>query len=172
MEAAGEGTDEATEASEPRWLSEGEQRAWRAFVESSGGVIQLLDGLLKRDASITFDDYEVLVQLSEAEDRRMRMTDLSSRLLHSQSRVTQRIDRLECRGWVQREKSHADRRVTYAVLTDAGQEAIEAAAPLHVAHVREHVLDLLSPDEVDVLGALLQRLLVHVRELRGEHPQH
>ncbi len=172
MEAAGEGTDEVSEASEPRWLSEREQRSWRAFVESSGGVIQLLDGLLKRDASITFDDYEVLVQLSEAEDRRMRMTDLSTRLLHSQSRVTQRIDRLECRGWVQREKSQADRRVTYAVLTDAGQEAIELAAPLHVGHVREHFLDLLDPEEVDVLGALLHRLLVHVRELRGEHPQH
>ena len=169
MEAAGENPTGVSEA--PRWLDESEQRCWRAFVETSGGVIQLLDGCLKRDASITFDDYEVLVQLSEAEGRRMRMTDLSSRLLHSQSRVTQRIDRLECRGWVQREKSQADRRVTYAVLTEEGLKAITVAAPLHLGHVREHFMDLLQPEEVDVLGAILQRLVGHVRELRGEHPE-
>jgi DNA-binding MarR family transcriptional regulator len=151
-----------------QWLNGQEMRCWRAFVEASGGVIQLLDGCLKREAGVTFDDYEVLVHLSEAEGRRLRMSDLSSRLLHSQSRVTQRVDRLMCRGWVQREKCQEDRRVTYAVLTNSGFEAISRAAPLHVSHVRQHLLDFLEPAELLVLSRAYQRLVGHVREQRGE----
>lgn len=143
-------------------------RWWRAFVEASGGVIQLLDSCLKQDGGISFDDYEVLVHLSEADDRRLRMSDLSSRLLHSQSRVTQRIDRLVNRDLVVRVKCEEDRRVTYAVLTDAGFAAIEAAAPLHVAHVRAHLLDHVTHDELVVLSGVYERLVSHVRELRGE----
>ena len=156
--------------SAPQWLNEEEMRWWRAFVEVSGGIVQLLDSCLKRDAGVTFDDYEVLVHLSEAEDRRLRMSDLSSRLLHSQSRVTQRIDRLVGRGWVVREKCTADRRVTYAVLTDTGFEAIAGAAPVHVGHVRQHLLDHVTPAELRVLTDVYTRLISHLREQRGECP--
>ncbi len=154
----------------PPWLNEDEMKCWRAFVEVSGGTIQLLDACLKRDGGVTFDDYEVLVHLSEADDRRLRMSDLSSRLLHSQSRVTQRIDRLVNRGWVVREKCTDDRRVTYAVLTDDGYEAIARAAPLHVVHVRHHLLDHVTPAELRVLTDVYNRLATHVREQRGECP--
>jgi DNA-binding MarR family transcriptional regulator len=158
-----------SEGTDARWLTAEEMRCWRAFVEASGGMIQLLDSCLKRDGGITFDDYEVLVHLSEAPNRRLRMSDLSSRLLHSQSRVTQRIDRLVCRGWVLREKCVDDRRVTYAVLTDTGFRAIEEAAPHHVGHVRRHLLDFVEPHELEMLSNVYERLVTHVREQRGEH---
>lgn len=154
---------------DPRWLDDEEQRCWRGFIEACIGTVQLLDSNLKRDVGMSFDDYEVLVHLSEATGRRLRMSDLSSRLLHSQSRVTQRIDRLVYRGWVIREKCKDDRRVTYAVLTDPGYAAIEGAAPAHVEHVRAHLISHLTRDELDILGTVFERLVTHIREERGEH---
>jgi DNA-binding MarR family transcriptional regulator len=145
-------------------------RCWRAFIEASVGMIQLFDIGLKRDSAMTFDDYEVLVHLSEAPERRLRMSDLSSRLLHSQSRVTQRIDRLVCRSWVERSKCVEDRRVTYAVLTDTGFHAIEAAAPFHLEDVRGHFFEFVKPDELGVLRDVYERLVAHIREERGEQP--
>jgi DNA-binding MarR family transcriptional regulator len=159
------------DGTETRWLSNQEMRGWRAFVEASGGMIQLLDSCLKRDCGISFDDYEVLVHLSEADDQRLRMSDLSSRLLHSQSRVTQRIDRLVCRGWVVREKCLDDRRVTFAVLTRTGFRALEGAAPLHVDHVRRHLLDFIDPHELEMLSVVYERLVARVRKQRGESGQ-
>jgi DNA-binding MarR family transcriptional regulator len=144
-------------------------RVWRAFVEVCSGVIQELDSSLKDDANLTFDDYEVLVHLSEARDQRLRMSDLSSCLLHSQSRVTQRVDRLACRGLVTREKSTIDRRVTYAVLTDAGSRAIVDAAPGHVAQVRRHLLDLIDSSEAQVVLGVLERTVMHLRLVRGDY---
>ena len=101
---------------------------WRGFVEVAGRLVHELDRTLKAESGMGFDDYEVLVHLSEADDRRLRMSDLSARLFHSQSRLSQRIDRLVARGWVVREKCDEDRRGTYAVLTQVGSDAIDAAA--------------------------------------------
>jgi DNA-binding MarR family transcriptional regulator len=151
-----------------QWLDEQEMRLWRAFVEVCGGVVQELDSSLKHEANLTFDDYEVLVHLSEATDHRLRMSDLSSCLLHSQSRVTQRVDRLACRGLVTREKCTSDRRVTYAVLTNKGLRAIEEAAPGHVAQVRRHLLDLVDSAEAQVMLAVLERIVRHLRLERGD----
>ena len=140
------------------WLDQREMRAWRGFVEVSGRVIQELDSSLKEHAGMTFDDYEVLVHLSEADCRRLRMTELSQRLLHSQSRLTQRVDRLVARGWVCREKCDEDRRGTFAVLTADGFAAISAAAPRHVHDVRRLLLDHIDPDELDQVGDLFDRI--------------
>lgn len=146
-----------------RWLDGDEQRLWRGFVEVSGRVIQELDHTLKTDADMTFDDYEVLVHLSEAPERRLRMSDLSERLLHSKSRLTQRIDRLARRGWVRREKCDEDRRGTFACLTDNGHAAITAAAPGHVADVRRALLDHVEPDELETLRAVFDRVAAALR---------
>ncbi len=143
---------------EPAWLDETEMLLWRTFVRVSGGMIQELDAALKADADVSFDDYEVLVHLSEADDQRLRMSDISSRLLHSQSRVTQRVDRLTARGLVMRERCTEDRRVTYAVLTDEGRSLIDAAAPDHVKQVRFHLVDLLDAQEIDVMQRVYDRL--------------
>lgn len=141
-----------------RWLDPTEMRLWRAFVEVSGRVIQALDASLKADAGMGFDDYEVLVHLSEADGRRLRMTELGHELLHSPSKLTQRVDRLVARGWVVREKCEDDRRGTFAVLTDDGLAAIEAAAPRHVADVRRLLLDHVGADETALVADVLARV--------------
>lgn len=145
------------------WLNPTEMRIWLAFLEATGRVTQALDASIKDNADLRFDDYEVLVHLSEAEDHRLRMTELSERLLHSQARLTQRINRLSAKGLVRREKCVEDGRGTYAVLTDAGMATIEALAPIHVADVRGLLIDLITPDEREVVAAVLERVAAAAR---------
>ena len=149
-----------------RWLDDEEMRIWRGFVEARGRVIHELDQALKLNADMTHDDYEVLVLLSEAPDQRMRMTELSQRLIHSQSRLTQRVDRLVKRGWVCREQCPEDRRGVHAVLTAEGMTQIETAAPDHVRDVREFLIDLIEPGERQIVADVLERVATHAREHR------
>ncbi|MFV2038942.1 MAG: MarR family winged helix-turn-helix transcriptional regulator [Acidimicrobiales bacterium] len=143
---------------ETDWLNDEEMRLWRGFVTASAGVLQQIDAALKADADLDFDDYEVLVYLSEAEARRLRMNTLSEELLHSRSRLSQRIDRLVTRGLVRREKCTEDGRGTFAVLTDEGFATIEAASHDHVRAVWEYMLDLVEPEELDVAIAIFDRI--------------
>jgi DNA-binding MarR family transcriptional regulator len=128
-----------------RWLSDDEQRAWRSWVNAS----LLLNDRLSRDLAekhdLTMADYEILVQLSEHPERRIRMSELAERTLSSRSRLSHQIDRMVQAGLVVREACADDRRGSFAVLTDHGWETIVAAAPDHVAAVREHLVDLLGP---------------------------
>lgn len=151
-----------------RWLDPVEQRLWRGFLEVSGRVVQSLDAGLKRDSGMTLDDYEVLVHLSEADGGRLRMTDLSARLLYSQSRITQRVDRLAGRGWVAREKSAHDRRVTYAMITDEGLRVLRAAVPGHVADVRRYLIDLIDPADLERFGEVFDHLARTLRARSSE----
>lgn len=146
-----------------RWLDPQEARIWRAFIEATGRIGTALNDSLKSCSGLTMDDYEMLVHLSEAETQRLRMTELSHRLLHSQSRLTQRIDRLAEKGLVAREKCPDDRRGTFAVLTADGMRAIEAAAPRHVADVRRLLIDLIEPDERGVVADVLERVASSAR---------
>ena len=145
------------------WLDEQETVIWRCFLEASGRLNAQLTESLKARSDLTMDDYEVLVHLSEADGRRLRMTELSRRLLHSQSRLTQRIDRLVKRGLVDREKCPDDRRGTFAVLTNDGLKSIQAAAPDHVRDVRRVLVDLVEPDERAVFAAVLRRVAAAAR---------
>lgn len=144
-------------------LNVDEMRLWRAFIECSGRVQQHLDASLKAHSDLTLGDYDVLVHLSEAPGRRLRMSDLSGLLVHSQSRLTQRIDRMVARGLVAREKSTEDGRVTYAVITDTGFAEIEAAAPQHLVEVRKVMVDLVDPDELPAVIAALERIVSAAR---------
>lgn len=146
------------------WLDEQESRIWRSFLEATGRINSQLNDSLKASTGLTMDDYEVLVHLSEAEPHRVRMTELSHRLLHSQSRLTQRVDRLAKRGLVRREKCPEDGRGTFAVLTDEGLEVITDAAPDHVRDVRAELIDLIKPKERAVLADILERLAANARE--------
>jgi len=131
-----------------RWLNEQEQAFWRGLVMAGKSALADVEAELKADAGIGFDDYEVLVLLSEADGRRLLMSDLADRLVHPRNRVSQRIDRMSDRGLVRREKCSDDGRCTFAVLTDNGFALIERAAPDHVRVVRERVVDLLSPEHL------------------------
>lgn len=92
------------------------------------------------------------------------MTELSERLLNSQSRLTQRIDRLAARDLVSREKCPEDRRGTFACLTDQGMKTIEELAPLHVHDVRRWLIDLIEPAEREVIATVLERVAEAARQ--------
>jgi DNA-binding MarR family transcriptional regulator len=142
----------------PRWLNDREQCAWRAFLLASQVLLDQLDRELRHDAGMTHAYYAVLVALSEQPERTLRMSDLARVLLFSKTRISEAIGRLEARGWVRREPCPTDRRATYAVLTDTGFEALEAAAPGHVEGVRRHVFDRLTPSQVGQLETICRAI--------------
>lgn len=137
------------------WLDEVEQKAWRSLVVASNRLKAVLDAELAAEHGLAFGDYEVLVVLSEAPDRRMRMSELAEELCLSPSGLTRRLDRLTRAGIVAREQCPADRRGSFAVLTPFGFSRLEAAAPDHVRGVRAHLLDLLDREQLRVLGEAL-----------------
>jgi DNA-binding MarR family transcriptional regulator len=141
------------------WLSDDEQRTWRAFVVAAHEVESALDRQLLRDCGMPHAYYGILVILSEAEGRMMRMGDLAGRLHYSKSRLTHAITRMEETGWVRRDRCPTDRRGQIAVLTPQGSHELAQAAPAHVAEVRRRILDPLSPSEQRTLGRLLQRII-------------
>jgi DNA-binding MarR family transcriptional regulator len=133
----------------PRWLTDSEQRAWRAFLIAAMLLVEQLDRELQRDAGMSHAYYGILVALSEQPGRVMRMTDLARLLRYSKTRLSEAIARLEARGWVTRHPCQTDRRGTFAFLTDTGFAALEAAAPGHVEGVRRHVFDRLTAEQVE-----------------------
>jgi DNA-binding MarR family transcriptional regulator len=143
---------------EIRWLDDDELRAWRALVICSNRLKAVLDAELVVEHDLPFGDYEVLVVLSEAPDRRLRMSELAERLFLSPSGLTRRLDRLTRDGLVAREQCPFDRRGTYAVLADQGFERLEQAAPCHVRGVREHFIDLLDRPQLQALGRALEKV--------------
>lgn len=156
-----------TETATP-WLSEAEQCAWRTHLD----VARLLTHQLEKDLQpfgLTMNDYEILVNLSESEERRMRMSDLAASTLQSKSRLSHQITRLETAGLVVRQHCESDRRGLFAVLTDKGMETMQRVAPHHVASVRRHFIDLLTPEALADLRTSLTPIADHLRECRGKN---
>ena len=146
----------------PRWLDVDEQKAWRAWLYSAQLLMDRLDRELTRETGISHAYYEILVALSETPGRKLRMSELADRCLSSRSRLSHAVSRLEERGWVGRELCVDDGRGQLAVLTDNGFAALEAAAPIHVASVRAHLFDQLSPAQVEAMRDLGETLLLHL----------
>lgn len=150
-----------------RWLTDAEQCAWRTHLD----VSRLLMHQLEKDLQpfgLTNNDYEILVNLSESPDHRMRMSDLATSTLQSKSRLSHQITRMETAGLVVRVNCESDRRGLYAVLTDEGMELMRKVAPHHVASVRRHFIDLLPPEALAGLRASLEPVAAHLREERGK----
>jgi DNA-binding MarR family transcriptional regulator len=140
-----------------KWLTAREMTAWRTYIETYAD----LSNAIERDLAehdLTLGDYQVLVYLSEAAERSMRMCDLADHLQLSPSGLTRRLDGLVQAGFVTREPSADDRRVMLALLTPAGFAALEAAAPGHVASVRRHLFDHLDGDQVDAMASIFQAI--------------
>jgi DNA-binding MarR family transcriptional regulator len=150
------------EAAGPRWLDADEQKAWRAWLYSSQLLTERLNADLQHDAGIPHAYYEILVQLSETPGRALRMSDLADRCLSSRSRLSHAVSRLEERGWIRRQVCEEDGRGQLAVLTDEGFAALEAAAPVHVESVRQHLFDQLSDEQVAALRDIGETLLRHL----------
>lgn len=146
----------ATDPDAP-WLNEGEQLAWRNFLNGTRRLQERLDQDLKAHG-LNNEDYSVLVALSEADGERLRMAELAEQLLQSRSRLSHHIARLEARHLVGREACPDDRRGQFATLTAEGRRAMAATAPHHVRGVRQHFLDHLSPSELAVLSEVFARI--------------
>ena len=147
---------------EPRWLDDRQLGAWIRFIAVVELLPGVLDSQLRRDSDLSHFEYYVLAMLSEAPDRTLRMTALAARTNATLARLSHVVSRLEARGLVERQPCPGDRRATNARLTPAGWDVVVAAAPGHVATVRDVVVDVLTPEQMDQLGeisaAILRRL--------------
>lgn len=141
-----------------RWLTEDEQRAWRAYLSGSAVLYDRLDAQLQRDSGMPHGYYEILVRLSEADDRRLRMSVLADDTRSSRSRLSHAVSALEAKGWVSRQPAPDDKRGQVATLTDLGFQVLADAAPGHVEQVRESLFDPLTDEQVDQLRAIFEAL--------------
>lgn len=135
-----------------RWLDAEQQRSWRAYLVGTTLLTDRLDRDLRELHDLSMPEYEILVRLSEAPDRRMRMAELAGSISHSRSRVTHTVSRLEKDGLVERSACVSDGRGVEAVLTDEGFARLEEAAPTHVEGVRRFLVDLASEEDFAAVG--------------------
>jgi DNA-binding MarR family transcriptional regulator len=148
---------------EPRWLDDDEFRAWIGYRRMRALLDLQLTRELAADAGLSDPDYDVLTSLSAAEGRRIRLSEMAERMLWSKSRLSHHVTRMQQRGLVTREECPSDGRGAFIVLTDEGMATLRAAAPGHVAAVRRHFIDLLTPEQVRVLGELTDTVVTHLR---------
>jgi DNA-binding MarR family transcriptional regulator len=142
---------------EPRWLSDDEQRAWRAYLRGSRLIEEALDRDLQSHG-VQLTEYEIMSMLSEAPRRRLRMSSLADLVVQSRSRLTHTATRLETRGWVIREACLQDKRGVELVLTEAGWQAVQEVARVHVESVRRSVIDNVSPALFQALGEAMDAI--------------
>ncbi|GAA1738263.1 MarR family winged helix-turn-helix transcriptional regulator [Aeromicrobium alkaliterrae] len=145
-----------------QWLGESQQRVWRSFLGATTLLMDRLDRDLRNAHDLSMPEYEILVRLSESPDRSIRMAELAAQIMHSRSRVTHTITRLERKGIVLREQAASDGRGVTAVLTDHGFSVLERAAHTHVNGVRAYLVETASPEEFDVLGQVMARVVSHL----------
>lgn len=150
---------------EERWLDEAEHRAWLGYRRMRLWLDAQIARDLAEDSGLSMADYDVLSALASAADRRGRSTEIAGRMLWSKSRLSRQLDRMERRGLVKRQQSPADARGSDVVLTAAGLQAIRDAAPGHVASVRAHFIDLLTPDQIAALGDIAETVLSRLGEV-------
>ncbi|WP_156753740.1 MarR family winged helix-turn-helix transcriptional regulator [Actinokineospora pegani] len=142
-----------------RWLDGREQDVWRTYITMSSALTDALDRQLQGDSKMPYTYYEILVVLSEAPERSLRMSELAGLRGSSRSRLSHAVSRLEEAGWVVRRECPTDKRGQVAVLTDTGFDALRAAAPGHVTAVRETLFDQLTAEQVDALGQISAAVL-------------
>jgi DNA-binding MarR family transcriptional regulator len=147
-----------------RWLDDDEQRTWRAFLASTRLLFDRLERQLQRDSGLPMAYYEILVQLSEAPDRTLRMSQLAESSLSSRSRLSHAVARLEEAGWVRRRACPEDRRGAFAELTDAGRAKLDDAARGHVEAVRTDLFDVLTRDQQRALREVGEALRDHLSD--------
>lgn len=145
------------DVTDTRWLDETEMAAWRAFLSASHLLERRIEEQLKAAAGLTHPQYEILVRLSAAPERRMRMTELARGVVVSKSALTYQITQLEKAGLVERATCPSDDRGVLAVLTDAGERCLERVAPGHVEVVRDYLIDRLSRAELTSLTSAMTK---------------
>ena len=147
-----------TTMNDVRWLDADQQRDWRSYLLGTARLADALNRQLEEAEEISLSEYEILVRLSESADRTIRMSELAAAVMQSRSRITHTVTRMERRGLVRRETCAADGRGVNCVLTDDGYALLVRAAPGHVEAVREHLVDLLTPEQFRALGSAMARV--------------
>jgi DNA-binding MarR family transcriptional regulator len=137
-----------------RWLSTEQQRVWRNYMAATRMVDSEIERQLQRDSGMPTTYYEIMVSLSEAPDRTLRMSELADRSRFSRSRLSHAVARMEQEGWIERRDCPSDKRGAFAVLTAKGFDTLVAAAPGHVEQVRSVLFDALSDEQVEQLGEI------------------
>ena len=148
---------------EPKWLNPREMKAWRSYIIASRRLLEALDSDLEGH-DLSMADYEVLAQLSDAPDRRMRMSELAEIAMLSKSRLSHRMKVMEKAGWVRREICSEDKRGSFAVMTEKGWRAIVKAAPDHVESVRSRFVDNLTAKDQEELAKIFDRVTTKFRD--------
>ena len=138
-------------------------KAWRRYIIASRRLLEALDYDLDHH-ELSMADYEVLAQLSDAPDRKMRMSELAEEAMLSRSRLSHRIKVMEKAGWVKREACPEDKRGYFAVMTAKGWKAIVAAAPDHVHSVRSRFIDHLTKEDQKALAEIFERVTDSLKE--------
>lgn len=141
-----------------RWDTE-QRQTWQSFLAVGVQLVERLDHELQYHHDLTLVDYEILSELAEAPDDRLRMSELATQVLVSRSRLTYRIDRLTAVEFVVREECEDDRRGMWAIITDRGRQACDEARISHEASVDAWFLDHLSPEEQQALRVTMGRVL-------------
>jgi DNA-binding MarR family transcriptional regulator len=154
----------------PGWLSPDELAAWRTFSRMMAKLQWELDGHLQRTACLSFVEYHALAMLSERPDHTLRMSELADLTNASLSRLSHLVKRLELRGLVRREPDPDNGRFTHAILTEQGHATLVAAAPAHVAKVRELVIDAVSPSQLRQFAAGAERIIDRIDRSAGRCP--
>ena len=160
-------SDAATRAAARSGLDPDRMAAWRGFIEAHSHVLGRLAGELQEEQALPLTWYDVLVQLSEAKDRRLRMQELADRVLLSQSGLTRLVDRLEEEGLVERVRCSEDGRGLFAQLTEDGLGTLRRTYPTHLRGVREWFTDLITDEEAAVVARALARIADNARPPAG-----
>jgi DNA-binding MarR family transcriptional regulator len=132
--------------------------AWRSYLQSHASILRALDAELVAEHGMTTRDYEVLLYLAQADDRRLPMSVLAESTMLTRSGITRLIDGLVAGGLIERVACPDDARVSYAQLTDPGYEKLREAGATHVASIRRLFLEHFNPKEIAQLAELLGRL--------------
>jgi DNA-binding MarR family transcriptional regulator len=133
-------------------------RAWTRLLRAYASTTRLLSAELQEEHGLTLNDYEALLVLSRAEDGRLKRVELARSLLLTPSGITRLLQGLEDAGLAERASCATDLRVTYAQITDAGRDKLEAASGGHVASIRALFEEHLAPDEIDAIAEILGKL--------------
>jgi DNA-binding MarR family transcriptional regulator len=150
---------------EVRWLDEHEQRAWRSLMTMQDGLSEFIDRQLRTRCGLSEADYQVLAHLSEAPDGQLRPFELGSLLRWEKSRLSQHLGRMMTRGLVSRERCLTDQRGAVITITPRGSDLIKAAAPQHVADVRNAFIDQLTAAELQTLTTIGEKVRTRLAEL-------
>jgi DNA-binding MarR family transcriptional regulator len=141
------------------YLSDAEFRAWHGSLLFTNSATRALDAALSEAHGISVKEFDVLITLFNAPDEQLRMTELAARVVLSPSGVTHLVTRLERDGLVRRIVDRGDRRSAFAALTRAGHQRLRDARPTHNEVIRQHLTRRLTPNQLNTLGALWDKLL-------------